>query len=133
MHCLPLPLPTPLPVRTLSPFLSLPVCRRSSFLTRGEGGLGAKSYNREKTYVVLYKSYNTLWRHRTTLLAELTDSLIWSLSVMKAVQRLYLHNSYRSRVFCMDPEVFSSAASKMLKQHPRIFLFYAYYLPHTQI
>ncbi len=42
---------------------------------------------------LLYKSFDTLWRRRTTSLAELTDSPIWSPSVMKAVQRLYLHNS----------------------------------------
>jgi hypothetical protein len=62
----------------------------------GGGGLEP---NNTTVIKLLHKSLNTLWGHRTTSLAELTDSPIWSPSVMKAVQqRLYLHNSYRSSV-----------------------------------
>ncbi len=108
------PLPTPLSVSTLSPFLSLSVCRRSSFLSGGGGG----EPNHTTVKKLLYKSLNTLWGHRSTLLAELTDSLIWSPPVMKAVQGLYLHNSYRRSVFfCMDPEVFFTGF-EMSKQNP---------------
>jgi hypothetical protein len=49
LHAHPLP---PFPVSNFSVFLSLPVCRRSSLLTRegGGDGRGAKSYGREKAW-----------------------------------------------------------------------------------
>ncbi len=52
----------PSPVSKLSLFQSLPVCHQSSLLT-GEGGGGgreAKSFDREKAWPSLYKSFNTL-------------------------------------------------------------------------
>ncbi len=64
------------------------------FSDGGGGGQIRKAWS-----LVLYKSFDTLWRHRTTLLAKLTDSLIWRPSVMKAMHQLYLHNLYRSSVF----------------------------------
>ncbi len=60
------PIPTPISslVSTLSLFLSLPVCRRSSLLTGeggGEEGGGRKEPKPNKKSLVLYKSFNSLW------------------------------------------------------------------------
>ncbi len=52
----------PSPVRELSLFLNLPLCRLSRNCRErgGKGGRGAKSYDREEN-LLLNKSFNTLW------------------------------------------------------------------------
>jgi hypothetical protein len=73
----PIPLP-PSPISTLSIFLSLPVCRRSRFLTREGRGWGRSQIIRWGESLVLYKSFNTLclfgaFRKRTKGPAPLLD------------------------------------------------------------
>ena len=50
---------SPLPSETLSLFLSLPVCRRSSLLAEGDG-VGEEPNHNPRERLALYKSFNTL-------------------------------------------------------------------------
>jgi hypothetical protein len=60
LHARPVP---PSPVIKLSLFLSLPLCRRPSLLT-GEGGSGARSYDRKKAWASINRLIlSGLWAH----------------------------------------------------------------------
>ncbi len=97
-------LPPPSPVSKLSLFLSLPVCRRSSLLTReGErGGRGAKSYDRPSINRSVLSAVNYS-KHLTTTSLYLAGNLTADIAIPTTVLNCstLFHNNHHCLAMVM--------------------------------